>query len=168
MGNEMTYIPMEDDLKSALRDRYYAPLGGNIILTTAVAIIFYLVVVLGADSAAVNGVIKLTGKGSTSYISESSFCFWLAVGIVIVYIFCIFNFCSMNVHFKQDAEFGQIVKEKVHITSAYETPMGYNIYWLDSESILSFTPEPYRHFYVGDVATIYYLKFSKEYLAYEV
>lgn len=53
------------------------------------------------------------------------------------------------------------------ITKVFHTPAGINIYWLESDDIKTFTPNPYRHFNVGDQVVIYYLKYSKEYLAYE-
>jgi hypothetical protein len=78
------------------------------------------------------------------------------------------KFKKMNIHYKHDAAFGMIVKEQTSIIKVFDTPVGINIYWLGSDSIKTFTPDPYRIFREGDVVTIYYLKFSKEYLAYDI
>ncbi|PZF72408.1 hypothetical protein DN068_13730 [Taibaiella soli] len=161
---------MEDDFRKALRARYYVPVRKNIILISVMVIAFYVIVVSGASSGAKDGFLEFLGKregGETVAVSMGALYFWLAIALGFFYLLFLFRLLRYKIHYKKDAEFGQIVKEKVHVTDVVYTPAGINIYWLDSESILTFTPEPYYHFKVGDSVAIYYLKYSKEYLAYD-
>lgn len=95
--------------------------------------------------------------------------FILLLLIPFGYIIMIFygKLSKQNLHFFKDSEFGFIIKEQMTITKVFHTPAGINIYWLDSDDIKTFTPNPYRYFNAGDQVVIYYLKYSKEYLAYE-
>ena len=71
-------------------------------------------------------------------------------------------------HYYQDYQLGHLIKEFVVITKVFDTPSGINIYWISSDAIKTFVPNPYRRFREGDLVFIYYLKYSKEYLAYEL
>lgn len=169
MQNEISYIPMEDDFRNALRKRYYAPLGRNIISISVMVVAFYVIVAFGASSGTKDGSLEFAGKhGGAMVVSMGALYFWLAIALAFFYLLFLFRLLRYKIHYKKDAEFGQIAKERVHITDVIYTPAGINIYWLDSQCIFTFTPDPYRHFSVGDAVTIYYLKFSKEYLAYEI
>lgn len=92
--------------------------------------------------------------------------------ITVVFLFILWmaypKFKKMNIHYLEDADFGMIAKEKVSVINVFDTPSGINIYWLNSATIKSFTPDPYRIFREGDEVVIYYLKHSAEYLAYEL
>ena len=68
----------------------------------------------------------------------------------------------------EDAQYGFVIRERMAVTKVFSTPAGINIYWLDSSDIPTFSPDPYRIFHVGDPVTIYYLKYSRKYLAYEL
>lgn len=150
--NEISYVPMEEDMQFALYAKYTMPLQRNIILLIVISLLFYGIVAGAAD----------TGTSGSFYLL-------LAIVMSGIDFFMIYTtFLQYNLPYKKDAQFGQIVKEKAHISAVYSTPVGYNIYWLDSRSIMTFNPEPYRNFKVGDPVTIYYLKFSKQYLTYEV
>lgn len=169
MENDITYIPMDDDFRNALRERYYTPLRKNIIFLTIVAVILYAIVVFGAISSAKDGMLEFESKKAVPVaVPIAALCFWLAITLGFFYAFGLTRFLGYKICYKKDAEFGQIMKERAHISDVIYTPAGINIYWLDSASILTFTPDPCRHFGIGDPVTIYYLKYSKEYLSYEV
>lgn len=145
---------MEPDFREEIRNRYIKPYKRNMSALISCLIFVYIVIIGGQF---------LTGDkinpGPLIVVTIGFlFVFWLAYP----------KFKKMNIYYKNDAEFGMIVKERTSITKIFDTPAGINIYWLDSDSIKTFTPDPYRIFREGDVVTIYYLKFSKEYLAYEL
>jgi len=133
-----------------------------------VSLIFYLLVMLAANSSSKDGTIELLGRRENALVTVTSFNIVFTIVLIIFNLKAYSQFRSQNICFLKDAEFGMIVKEQMCITKVFDTPAGINIYWLDSDSIKTFTPDPYRIFREGDIVTIYYLKFSKEYLAYEL
>ena len=144
-------IPMEEDYRLQLRNQYLKPLRRSTI-----AIVIFVIVILFIMGGA------FFGKDGFNY-------FILLLMIPIGFVIMIFygKLSKQNLHFLKDSEFGFIIKEQVTITKVFETPAGINIYWLDCDAIKTFTPDPYRYFNEGDQVVIYYLKYSKEYLAYE-
>jgi hypothetical protein len=152
IGNEISYVPMDEDMQFTLYAKYTMPLQRNIILLIVISLLFYGIVAGAANTG-----------------TPGSFYLLLAIVMSGIDFFMVFTtLLQYNLAYKKDAQFGKIVKEKAHISAVYSTPVGYNIYWLDSLSIMTFNPDPYRSFNVGDAVTIYYLKFSKQYLAYEI
>ena len=147
---------MEIDFREEIRSRYTKPYKRN-MLTLIVCLTFaYIGIIAG----------QLYVGQSEKNIPFTPLIV-VTIGFLLIGWMAYPKFKEMNIHYKQDAEFGMIVKEQTSITKVFETPAGINIYWLDSDSIKTFTPDPYLIFRVGDEVTIYYLKFSKEYLAYE-
>jgi hypothetical protein len=145
-------IPMEEPYRQQLRNQYLKPLRRGTI-----AIVIFVIIILSIIGGA------FFGTDGLSY-------FILLLLIPFGYIIMIFygKLSKQNIHFLKDSEFGFIIKEQVTITKVFETPAGINIYWIDCDAIKTFTPDPYCHFYAGDRVVIYYLKYSKEYLAYEM
>lgn len=148
---------MEPDFREAIKNRYIKPYKRNISVLVTCLIFAYIVIVGGQLWVSLP-----EGKINSAPLAVVTigflFAFWLAYP----------KFKKMNIHYKHDAEFGMIAKERVSIVKVFDTPAGINIYWLSSYSIKTFTPDPYRIFREGDIVTIYYLKFSKEYLAYDL
>jgi hypothetical protein len=144
-------IPMDEPYRQQLKDRYTRPLQRNTIVIS----IFVIGILLAVGVA-------LSGKTGSI--------FFLLL-LLIPFGYFIMSFYSTlsrhNLHFYKDAEFGFIIKEQMTISKVFHTPAGINIYWLESDDIKTFTPNPYQHFHEGDQVFIYYLKYSKEYLAYE-
>jgi hypothetical protein len=145
-------IPMEEDYRMQLRNQYLRPLRRSTI-----AIVIFVVVILCITGAA------FLGRDGFNVFS-------LLLLIPFGYVIMIFygKLSKLNLHFFKDSEFGFIIKERVTITKVFETPAGINIYWIDCDAIKTFTPDPYHYFNAGDQVVIYYLKYSKEYLAYEM
>jgi hypothetical protein len=151
---QQEYIVMEPDFREEIRSRYTKPYKRNMTVLISCLFLAYILIVGGQLLADQN---KVNFAPLIVVTIGFIFAFWLAYP----------KFKKMNIHYKDDAEFGMIVKEKTSIIKVFDTPAGINIYWLSSDSIKTFTPDPYRIFREGDVITIYYLKFSKEYLAYD-
>ncbi len=146
----MELIPMEADYKEELKRAYLKPLRRNVaLLSCFLAFIPLLIVYLAISQG--NYFILL---------------FLLLFGYF--YLFLLHKFRQVKRHYYEDAQLGYIVKEQTIVTKVFPTPVGINIYWLSSEDIKTFTPDPYRHFREGERVTIYYLKHSKEYLAYSL
>lgn len=143
-------IPMEADYKEQLKKAYIKPFRRNVILISCFLFFIPLFIVYKAIDQA-NYFILL---------------FLLLFGYF--YLFLLNKFRQMKRHYYEDAQLGYIIKEQTVVTRVFNTPAGITIYWLSSEDIKTFTPDPYRHFREGEVVTIYYLKHSKEYLAYEL
>ena len=150
-------IPMEADFRAALREKYTKPYKKNITVLTTALLVVYLAVMVALYVYS-----KQTG---TLLIGPM---IGVTIGFLLVFWMAYPKFKKQNLHYLEDADFGQIIKERTHITKVFDTPVGINIYWLDCDAIKTFTPDPYRIFREGDWVTIYYLKFSKEYLAYEL
>lgn len=168
MENEITYIPMDDDFHREIMERYTKPFREQMTLMGIVCVICYVIALAAISQKDYSNRIPENHFGRPSAPHSATELFFWTTGIVIaVFWFTLVKARRSKRHYKEDADFGYIAKERVHISSVYPTPAGINIYWLDSESILSFTPDPYRHFSVGDPVTIYYLENSKEYLAYD-
>lgn len=145
-------LPMEEPYRLQLRDQYLKPLRRSTI-----GMVIFAIAILAMLGAA------FFRNGGLHYAV-------LLLLIPLGYIFMVFYNKSSkhNLHFFKDSEFGFIIKEQMTIIKVFDTPAGINIYWLDSDDIKTFTPNPYRHFKQGDQVVIYYLKYSKEYLAYEL
>jgi hypothetical protein len=144
-------IPMEEPYRQQLRKNYQVPLWKNTIM---IAVVF--------------GGFSLLAFQNILFESVS---YWFLLFFVPLLIICYFFYKRLEqykIHYLKDAVFGFIIKERVTIIKVLETPASINIYWLDCDSIKTFTPDPYRYFNVGDQVVIYYLKYSKEYLAYEM
>lgn len=151
---QQEYIKMESDFREETGNRYYKPYKRNMGVLISCLVLAYMLII-GGQLISQSG--KINPAPLIVVTTGFLFAFWLAYP----------KFKKMNIHYKYDAAFGMIVKEQTSIIKVFHTPAGIDIYWLDSDSIKTFTPDPYRNFREGDVVTIYYLKFSKEYLAYE-
>jgi hypothetical protein len=145
-------IPMEEDYRLHLRSRYHKPFRRNAIS----------MVNIGIALLALIGVAFYRKDGLNYY----ALFLLIPYGLLMMIIYP--KLIKHNRHFLKDSEFGFIIKERVTITKVFHTPAGINIYWLDSDDIKTFTPDPYRHFNQGDEVVIYYLKYSKEYLGYDI
>jgi hypothetical protein len=144
-------IPMEEPYRQQLLKSYQGPRRKNTIM---IGIVF-----LGFSFLLFQNILFQ----SVSYF----FLILFAPLVVVCYLFYK-KLEQYKIHYLKDAVFGFIIKERVTITKVFETPAGINIYWIDCDAIKTFTPDPYCHFYAGDQVVIYYLKYSKEYLAYEM
>ncbi|WP_190277364.1 hypothetical protein [Taibaiella lutea] len=148
---------MEPDFREEIRGRYIRPYKRNMTVLISCLILAYIVIT-GGQLLAGQPENKINFAPLIVVTIGFIFAFWLAYP----------KFKKMNIHYKHDAEYGMIVKEQTSVIKVFDTPAGINIYWLDCDAIKTFTPDPYRAFREGDVVTIYYLKFSKEYLAYDL
>ncbi|WP_118974565.1 hypothetical protein [Taibaiella koreensis] len=147
---DINLIPMEEDYKDQLRLAYLRPLRKGVGLLSAFT---FLIAFMGVYIA----------------IHRSAYhilFFLLPLGFAYLYI--LNKLRQVKLHYYKDYRLGYIVKEQVKITKVFDTPSGINIYWLSSEDIKSFVPDPYRIFREGDRVFVYYLKHAKEYLAYEL
>lgn len=155
---QLEYIPMEADFRQEIRYRYIKPLRRNISILTGCLLLIYALISIS--------ILPTKEQEAKSVLAGMLF---VTVGFLIMFIWFAYpKFRKLNLHYLKDAEFGQIIKERTYITKVFDTPAGINIYWLGCDAIKTFTPDPYRIFREGDWVTIYYLKFSKEYLAYEL
>lgn len=145
-------IPMEEDYRLQLRDRYHKPLRRNAIAMIIVGI--GLLFLIG---------IAFFRKDGLNYLA-----LFLLIPYTLLMMILYPKLIKHNLHFFKDSEHGFIIKERMTITKVFHTPVGINIYWLDSDDIKTFTPDPYRHFNEGDQVVIYYLKYSRDYLGYEI
>lgn len=143
-------IPMEEDYRQQLLKNYQRPRRINTIMIGIVFLGFSFLLFQNILFQSVNHIFLLL----------------LAPLVVICYLFYK-KLEQYKIHYLKDALFGFIIKEQVTITKVFETPAGINIYWIDCDAIKTFIPDPYRYFNTGDQVVIYYLKYSKEYLAYE-
>ena len=145
-------IPMENAYRHQLRKEYERPLMKNTIMMAILFLGFSLLIFQN----------NLFNK-EANYILP----FFLIPMLLVCYKLYL-RLKLHKLHYLMDADYGFIIKEQMTITKVFHTPAGINIYWLDSDDIKTFTPNPYRHFNVGEQVVIYYLKYSKEYLAYEI
>lgn len=145
-------IPMEEAYRLQLREQYFKPRRRSTILI----VVFAIAVLLILGSVAF-------GKDGFNYLVLFLL---LPFGFVIMLLYA--KLKKNNLHYFQDSKLGFIIKEQMTITKVFHTPAGINIYWLDSDDIKTFTPDPYRHFNEGDTVWIYYLRYSRLYLAYEM
>jgi len=152
MENNISYIPMEPALQQALKDRYTKPFRRNVMSLIISLLIIYGFIIFSL----------LYFKA----VSVAPFAV-VTIGFLLVFWMAYPKFKKMNLYYLDDANFGQIVKEQTYITKVFDTPAGINIYWLNCAAVKTFTPDPYRLFSEGDHVTIYYLKYSQDYLAYE-
>lgn len=151
--NEIETIPMEESYRQQLKSRYLVPLKKN-----AIAIAVFTVCV-----SALIITFSLSWEGHSNY-----YLLLLLLPLIFVCFQLYQKMAQHNLHYFKDADYGMIIKERCTITRVFTTPAGINIYWLDSDSIKTFTPDPYRNFIQGDTVFIYYLKYAKEYLGYEI
>jgi len=156
MENEITYIPMDDEFREEIKRRYTRPRNFHMTLLTVIFFGFYLAFLFATDRAWDHIMLTLIAV-SIGFMYKA----------VAFYLTGMFFFLRYKVSYLKDAVRGEIAKEKVHIIKAEHTPAGISIYRVDSESIMTFIPDPHRNFNVGDSVTIYYLENSKEYLAYD-
>lgn len=157
MENEITYIPMDATFREEIKRRYTKPRNLHMTLLTIVFFGFYLMFLCAVD------------KGwDHPFWTIAAVTIGFMFKAVLFYVIMMFFFLQYKICYLKDANLGQIAKERMLITKAERTPAGISIYWLDSESIMTFIPDPQRFFNAGDTVTIYYLKYSKEYLSYEV
>ena len=147
---------MEAAFQQALKERYTKPFRKNVTVLIASLIIFYGLIIFSLFSF----------KDKVSPLSIGPIIV-ITLGFLLVFWMAYPRFKKMNIHYLDDAGFGQIVKEQTYITKVFDTPAGINIYWLNCAAVKTFTPDPYRTFREGDTVTIYYLKYSQDYLAYE-
>lgn len=162
-------IPMEAAFKLGLEGKYRKPFRNNVTIMTIAFLLLYLFILAACSATAINGLIKTSSRsGQVSMVKVAVFDTGLTIVAVLLYLHLFAKFARMNIHYLKDADFGFVVKERMVISKVFPTPAGIHIYWLDSPAIKTFTPDPYRHFREGDSVAIYYLKHSKEYLAYEV
>jgi hypothetical protein len=148
---KMEEIPMEEPYRQQLLKNYQGPRRKNTIMIGIIFLGFSILLFQNILFESVNYAILL-----------------LFLPLVV---FCYLFYKKLEqykIHYLKDAMFGFIIKEQTTITKVFETPAGINIYWLDCDAIKTFTPDPYRYFNEGDQVVIYYLKYSKEYLAYEM
>jgi hypothetical protein len=143
-------IPMEEPYKQQLLKNYQGPRRKNTIMIGIVFFGFSILLFQNILFERVNYAILL-----------------LFLPLVVICYMFYKKLEQYKIHYLKDAVFGFIIKEQVTITKVFETPAGINIYWLDCDAIKTFIPDPYRYFNEGDQVVIYYLKYSKEYLAYE-
>ncbi len=141
-------VLMEHPYREALRKKYINPLRVHL----SILLFFFFTVPF----------IIVVQKGFDMFI--------IVILIIFFFVFSSFFFAVIRhkLHYYKDYKFGFVIKERFVITRTMQTPSGICIYWLSSNDIKSFTPDPYRIFNTGDEVTIYYLKHSKEYLAYEL
>lgn len=148
---------MEPDFKNEIRRKYTVPYKRNMMV-----LVLSLLVIYGAILSGI-----LFSKDANAEMNYTPVII-MTIGFILVFFMAYPKFKKMNFHFWEDAEFGMIVKERMSVINVFDTPSGINIYWLDSPIIKSFTPDPYLIFREGDEVIIYYLKYSAQYLAYEV
>lgn len=142
-------VPMEPDFREEIRRKYTGPLLRNgLAFGLFIGYFSFLII-----SDVIRG---------HDYDMLYVFIPFLLVGLVIVP-----KIYRYKRHYYKDYQLGYVVKELVVITKVFDTPSGINIYWLSSDAIKTFVPNPYRIFREGDLLAIYYLKYSKEYLDYE-
>lgn len=158
-------ITMEPGFKLNLEARYKVPFRNNMAVLTILTVLVYLAVAAAHHAAATKGSFRPALGADTRTIY---FELLLALPFLYIYIHTYFLLAKRGIHYLKDAQFGFIVKEHMTISKVFDTPSGINIYWLASDEIKTFVPDPYRHFREGDTVFIYYLKHSKEYLAYEL
>lgn len=157
MIGKREYITMETNFREEIRSRYTKPYRRNITMLIAGALTIFIMIA----SAYFASKAKDPNTGYAPFVIT-------AIGFTVVGLMAYPKFKKMNIHYRHDAEFGMIVKEQTAVIKVFDTPAGINIYWLDSDSIKTFTPDPYRIFREGDVVNIYYLEHAGEYLSYEI
>lgn len=150
-------IPMEADFQREIKEKYTKPYRRNMIVLVLSLSVIYGAILMGQ--------IFLRDAGSEMNYTPVII---TTIGFILVFFMAYPKFKKMNIHFLEDATFGMIVKERMSVINVFDTPSGINIYWLDSPVIKSFTPDPYRIFREGDEVVVYYLKYSAQYLAYEI
>lgn len=157
---------MEPDFRYSLEARFRAPFRRNVIVMTIIFVLLYAIIIT-ATNYREEGWIWFSPEREERWFLLI-FDILLSLALLRIYFRMYNRFVQMNRHYLQDAAFGFIIKEQMSITRVFDTPSGINIYWLSSDDIKTFVPDPYRIFRKGDQVFIYYLKYSKEYLAYEL
>lgn len=147
--NNIEWIPMEKEYKNQLKYAYFRPLRRNMIL------LFLSMVSIPTR------IIYRSIERNDYYV------LLFIIPFVCVYAFFADWLAKYKLHYYHDYKLGHIMKESTFITQVFPTPSGTNIDWLGSASIKTFIPNPYHGFSQNDPIIIYYLKNSKEYLAYE-
>jgi hypothetical protein len=146
----MELIPMEPDFRLQVKKNYAIPFYRN-TFTLSVFMAFCTFPLLRTAIAETNWEML-----------------WGLLPLALLALFIFPKIYRYKRHYYKDYQLGYVVKEFVVITKVFDTPSGINIYWLSSDAIKSFVPSPYRILREGDLLFIYYLKYSKEYLAYEL
>jgi len=145
-------IPMEPAYRAQLREQYLKPFRGSMVMLTLLAmalLCIQLFIVFGLRK-------------------EPNYYGFLFLIVIIQIVVALYRkMANYKRYYMEDAQYGFIIKDLVMIIKVFETPAGINIYWLDHDTIKTFTPDPYLHFRTGDLVNIYYLKHSAEYLAYD-
>jgi len=147
---QLEWIPMTPDFRRQVRNRYRIPL--------------YLSTFMLAGFMALFSVPFIR----TALEDNNPDMLWAQLPFTLMGLLIYLKIYRHKRHYYRDYQWGHVVKERVAVTKVFDTPSGINIYWLSSETIKSFVPDPYRLLRKGDVLAIYYLKYSKEYLAYEL
>jgi hypothetical protein len=149
MIEPIALIPMEHDFRRQVRGSYTIPFYRNSLI---------LVLFMGGCTFPI---IK-TAIAGADYNT-----LWGLLPFALLGLFIYPKIYRHKRHYYKDYQLGYVVKEFVAITKVFDTPSGINIYWLSSDAIKTFVPDPYRIFREGDLLFIYYLQYSKEYLVYE-
>lgn len=144
---------MEEPYRQQLKKQYQVPLRKNGIMVAVFMVCISVLII----------VFSLNWQGSPNY-----YLLLLLLPLAFICWLLYKKLAQHNIHYFKDYEYGMIIKERTSITRIFATPAGVNIYWLDSDSIKTFTPNPYRNFIQGDKVIVYYLKYAKEYLGYEI
>ncbi len=142
----LSLVPMEPEFRVEIKRRYTNPLQRNGIVFGLFISYFGFLIISDAIEQR---------DADLLYI----FIPFLLLGLVIVP-----KIYRYKRYYYQDYQLGYVVKELVAVTKVFDTPSGVNIYWLSSDAIKTFVPDPYRHLREGDLLFIYYLRYAKEYL----
>ncbi len=92
---------------------------------------------------------------------------------VSIVLLCMLIFYALIINtksyrFYRDYKSSTIIKEQAKIEGVLATPAGLTVYVLDSKAIPSIVTENEHSLAIGQAINIYYLKYAKSLLKYEV
>lgn len=170
--NNPTTCPMEADCRSWLLKTHVRPLKRKAIIAITASVIAITTSLLSPrEGRLVYSVLhpRIVRSNITATISMEDFIF-INVSIVLL---CMLIFYALIINtksyrFYRDYKSSTIIKEQAKIEGVLATPAGLTVYVLDSKAIPSIVTENEHSLAVGQAINIYYLKYAKSLLKYEV
>jgi len=166
--NETDLILMEPGYRQHLKNKYYTPLILRLLFCGLFLITVHLLILGNGLEHADPNITIIKARFHKVSISKGAFistilCSFLTLGYTTIKMLT-----AIGRHYYQDYRFGYVIREHTCISRIMPTPAGINIYWLNSDAIFTFMPDPYVVLTEGAPVIISYLKYTKELLKYEL
>jgi|GEM_PF-5437663 len=166
--NDIELIPMNPGYRRQLKNRYCTPLLLRLIFCFIFLTFIHLLVLSSALDNGEQYITIITSRMRKVTLSREALTTTILFSFLSLGYLTVKTLTRIGRHYYKDYRLGHIVKEYAHISNVVDTPAGIYIYWTDSDVIFTFVPDPPRILAIGTPVTLYYLRYTKECLRYEI